>query len=446
MAEFRMPSLGADMDEGTLVEWLVRPGQAVHKGDIVAVVDTSKSTIEVECFETGEIDRLLAQPGDRVPVGAPLAIIQPAGAAEAAPAAEAVPALVPSAPPAPARGPAAGGGRVTSPLVRRLAARKHLDLSRVHGTGIGGRITHADVEAQAATATAPGGRTRASPLARRIAAELGLDLTAVTGTGPDGVVREADVRRAATRPVSPVVAAAPEPATASPARAPAAGVDRAAGMRAAIAALMARSKREIPHYYLTETVDLGDAMAWMRDRNRQLPVPKRLVPAALLLKAAAVALRAVPELNGFWIDDRFVAGEDVHLGVAIALRGGGLVAPAIHRAADLELPELMASLRDLVARTRAGRLRRTELSDGTVTVSNMGDQGAESIIGVIYPPQVALVGFGRIVDRPWAVHGLIGVRPVVTVTLSADHRATDGATGARYLQTLAHLLERPEEL
>jgi pyruvate dehydrogenase E2 component (dihydrolipoamide acetyltransferase) len=217
-------------------------------------------------------------------------------------------------------------------------------------------------------------------------------------------------------------------------------------MRAAIAALMARSKREIPHYYLTETVDLGDAMAWMRDRNRQLPVPKRLVPAALLLKAAAVALRAVPELNGFWIDDRFVAGEDVHLGVAIALRGGGLVAPAIHRAADLELPELMASLRDLVARTRAGRLRRTELSDGTVTVSNMGDQGAESIIGVIYPPQVALVGFGRIVDRPWAVHGLIGVRPVVTVTLSADHRATDGATGARYLQTLAHLLERPEEL
>ncbi|MET7425925.1 2-oxo acid dehydrogenase subunit E2 [Dactylosporangium sp. NPDC005555] len=132
--------------------------------------------------------------------------------------------------------------------------------------------------------------------------------------------------------------------------------------------------------------------------------------------------------------------------MAVALRGGGLVAPAIHDAADIDLDELMARLKDLVTRTRAGRLRRAELAESTITVSNLGDQGVESILGVVYPPQVALVGFGRIVDRPWVVGGLIGVRPTVTVSLAADHRATDGATGARYLQAVTQLLQQPEEL
>ncbi|HEX7745572.1 MAG TPA: 2-oxo acid dehydrogenase subunit E2, partial [Micromonosporaceae bacterium] len=204
--------------------------------------------------------------------------------------------------------------------------------------------------------------------------------------------------------------------------------------------------REIPHYYLTETVDLSAAMNWLHERNRELPVSRRLVPAALLLKAAARAAAAVPQLNGFWVDDRVVPGSGVHLGVAVSLRGGGLVAPAIHDADRRAPSDLMAALRDLVARTRAGRLRGAEMSDPTITVSNLGDQGVESILGVIYPPQVALVGFGRIVDRVCAVDGLIGVRPAVTVSLAADHRATDGATGARYLNALAQALQKPEEL
>jgi pyruvate dehydrogenase E2 component (dihydrolipoamide acetyltransferase) len=170
------------------------------------------------------------------------------------------------------------------------------------------------------------------------------------------------------------------------------------------------------------------------------------VPAALLLKAAALAAGQVPELNGFWTDDRFVPGSGVHLGVAVSLRGGGLVAPALHHADTLALPELMIALKDLVARARAGRLRGSEATDPTITVTNLGDQGVESVFGVIYPPQVALVGFGRVVERPFAAGGLLGVRPVVTATLSADHRATDGAVGARYLTVVDRLLQNPEEL
>lgn len=217
-------------------------------------------------------------------------------------------------------------------------------------------------------------------------------------------------------------------------------------MRLAIARLMSRSKREIPHYYVSNTVDLGAALSWLRERNRSVPMSARMVPAALLLKAAALAARAVPELNGFWAEDHFVPAPAVHLGVAVSLRGGGLITPAIHDAADLPAAELMSRLRDLVNRARAGRVRGSELTDATITVTNLGDQGVESVTGVIYPPQVALVGLGKITERPWAVGGLLGIRPVVITTLAADHRATDGYTGARFLSLLADLLQQPEEL
>ena len=217
-------------------------------------------------------------------------------------------------------------------------------------------------------------------------------------------------------------------------------------MRRAIARLMTRANRDIPHYYLSTTVDMAVSMDWLHEHNRRGPMAERLLPAALLLKAAALAAREVPALNGFWTDDRFTAGEGVHLGVAVSLRGGGLIAPVQHGADTLDLPALMGSLKDLVTRARTGRLRGSEVSDATLTVTNLGDQGVETVFGVIHPPQVALVGFGRVADRPWAVDGLLGVRPVVTVTLSADHRATDGAVGARYLTAVDRLLQKPEEL
>ena len=166
----------------------------------------------------------------------------------------------------------------------------------------------------------------------------------------------------------------------------------------------------------------------------------------LLLKASALATRAVPEVNGFWVNDHLELSDAVHLGVAISLRGGGLIAPAIHDADAKALDELMASLRDLVKRTRSGKLRSSEMSAPTITVTNLGDQGVEAVYGVIYPPQVALVGFGRIVERAWAHEGMVGARSIVTATLAADHRAGDGHTGGLYLAEIERLLQKPEEL
>ncbi len=368
MAEFVMPALGADMESGTLVRWRRRPGDPIARGDVIAEVETDKGLIEVEVFVNGVVDRLLVEPGRKVPVGTPLALIR-----EEAPAA------------------------------------------------------------------APPPAKRASPLARRRARELGVDLARLRGTGPDGAIRVEDVEQAAGK-----VAAAPAAAPVAP------GVEvpeeRAARMRRAIATAMARSKREIPHFYLGATIDLGPAVAWLAAENERRGVAERLLPGVLLLKATALALRQVPELNARWTEGGAPPLPEVHLGVAIALRGGGLVAPAIHDADRIAVTALMASLRDLVERARAGTLRSSELSDATVTVTSLGDRGAESVLPVIFLPQVAIVGFGRIVERPWVVGGAVVPRPVVQATLAADHRVSDGHRASRFLAVLDSLLRGPDKL
>ncbi|HET9076082.1 MAG TPA: dihydrolipoamide acetyltransferase family protein [Acidimicrobiales bacterium] len=487
MGQFKMPSLGADMESGTLTRWLVGPGDQVHRGDVVAVVDTEKSTLEVEVFETGVVDRLLVAEGAEVPVGTPLAVIgaavggpvPPAPPAPAPPApAAAAPAPPAAAPPAPAAAGVAIGpaiptstrpALVASPMVRRLAGRLGVDLALVRGSAPGGRITRHDVEAAAGRPPGAPARPfiRSSPRARRLAAERGLDLAAVAGTGPGGAVTVLDVECAgpAAPPPAPAVPAGTGPAVAATqltgaasqmtgattrttGAAPAAGPveDRQAAMRRAIGALMARSKREVPHYYLSTTADMGPAADWLTRTNLDRPVASRLIMPALLLKAVARAVATVPEMNGSMVDGSFVPAPAVHLGVAISLRGGGLIAPAIHDADRLALGDLMGALRDLVSRARAGRLRSSEMSDPTITVTNLGDLGVESVFGVIYPPQVALVGFGRVAERPWAENGMLGVRPCTTVTLSADHRASDGHRGGLFLTQIAELLRKPEEL
>jgi pyruvate dehydrogenase E2 component (dihydrolipoamide acetyltransferase) len=217
-------------------------------------------------------------------------------------------------------------------------------------------------------------------------------------------------------------------------------------MRQAIAALMARSKREIPHYYLQATIDFRASLEWLRQVNASRTVADRILPAALLLKATAMAVREVAGMNGFFVDGAFAPAEQVHLGVAVSLRGGGLIAPALHDADTLPLDELMAGMKDLVTRARSGRLRSSEMSDPTITVTNLGEQGAEAVHGVIYPPQVALVGFGRIVERPWAVDGMLTVRPILIATLAADHRVSDGHRGGLLLDTIDRFLQEPESL
>ena len=458
MGDFTMPSLGADMESGTLTQWLVKPGDPVHRGDIVAVVDTEKSTIEIEIFENGVVGELLVKEGETVPVGAVLARVTAANGATtpappppaappptavppptAAPAAAPEPALVaaPAAPvleqpPVVLRAGADGVAPAShSPVVRHLAEQLGVDLASLRGSGPGGEVTRADVERAPQARPSP---KRASPRARRLAVELGIDLAGLNGTGPGGAVIERDLPSVGTQAAETAAA----PATSVP--------QRQEALRRAIGSLMARSKREIPHYYLSTTIDVGAATSWITEANLSRSVKERLVLPALLIKASALAVAKVPEVNGFFSDGDFAVSDAVHVGVAISLRSGGVIAPAIHDANRLSLDELMAKLNDLVRRARAGVLRSSEMSDPTITVTNLGDLGVESVFGVIYPPQVAIVGFGAVTERPVARDGLVGARPCVTATLSADHRVSDGHRGGRYLAQIETLLQEPEKL
>ena len=338
MIEFKLPSMGADMDQGKLLEWKVKPGDAVKRGQVIAVVDTSKAAVEIEIWQDGVVSELLTKPGETVPVGTVMA--------------------------------------------------------RLNGT--------TEV------------RKPVSPAARKHARELGLDVEKIAGSGPHGAVTVEDVEKAAPPKAD--------------------RTDRNLEMRKAIAAAMARSKREIPHYYLSQAVPMQRAAQWLAAENAKRPVTGRLLMAVLQLKAVALALAEFPDLNGFYRDGAYQPSAAVHAGVAISLRQGGLVAPAIHDVAGLALDELMKALADLVRRARAGSLRASEMSDPTVTVTNLGEDGVDSVFPIIYPPQVAIVGFG-------------GVREGrVVASLGADHRVSDGQRGSRFLATLAKRLQEPEQL
>lgn len=421
-SEFRMPSLGADMQFGTVVGWRVAPGDTVAKGDVIVEVETEKGVFEVEAGIGGVVDELVVAKGTRVPVGTVLARLRAAGGdvSPAAPAVTSPEAAAPAAIPSPP---------ATTPV---LAAPAAVPLPPA--------TTPAPVPA-----TPRRTRIRTSPLARRIAEAAGIDLSTIAGTGPGGAITKEDVERAlAAAPAATALPAPPVPL--APPVPPVPTRTAADAMRQAVAAAVSRSKREIPHYYLGTDIDMSAALDWLEETNAQRPITQRILPAALLLKAVALALLEYPSLNGWWTEGAFRAGGGVHLGVAISLRGGGLIAPAIHDVDRLSPVALMAALGDLVQRARGGGLRGSEMTDATITVSNLGDEGVQLLFGVIYPPQVALVGFGRISERPWASGGLLGVRPVVTATLSADHRATDGHYGARFLAELARRLQAPEAL
>ena len=383
--EFLMPSLGADMEAGTLVAWNVMPGDAVKRGQVVAVVETQKGAIDVEIWQDGRIEKLVVEPGQKVPVGAVLATLIAEG--------EPVPAAV-----------------VPEKAVAVAAPQPAVALPQ--------------------PAAIPG-RFRISPAARKLAEELGVNVDALTPAAADGVIGRADVERAAQ---AAKAGAPPKPG------------DWQSQMRKAIAAAMAKSKREIPHYYLGTGIEMTRALAWLERENAARPVTARMLYAVLLIKAVALALREVPELNGFWIDGAFQPGPGIHVGMAVAMRGGGLVAPAIHDADRKSLAQLMDDLRDLITRVRGGRLKSSEMADPTITLTSLGDLGVETVYGVIYPPQVALVGFGRIGEQPWAENGVVACRRVVTATLAGDHRASDGHRGAVFLAAVNRLLQEPEKL
>lgn len=447
MIDFKLPSLGADMDEGALVAWLIEPGDSVERGQIVAEVETDKGIIEVECWDDVVVDALLVEPSEeRLSVGTVIArfrssgedieveepvrevAVSPNGGRKDAIAVDELASVHATdevrSPPA------------MTPPVRHLAHELGVDVDTVRATGVGGSVTRGDIHRVADAVLASPDRAKVSPRARRFAAERRIDLGAIAPQRSDEVITVADLGSF----VAPVTVEEPS----GPGRV--GTVDKAQAMRDVIARSMQKSKREIPHYYLGTTIDMADAMRWLEDTNEERPITRRILPAVLLLKATAVALSEYPDLNGHWTDGAFHRSDAVHLGVAVSLRGGGLVAPAIHNANQLGLDEMMESLSDLVARARAGRLRGSEMTDPTATVTNLGDRGVEITYPVIVPPQVAIVAFGRIADEPVVVDRELAVHPVVHATLAADHRVTDGHTGGLLLLAVERLLQEPERL
>jgi pyruvate dehydrogenase E2 component (dihydrolipoamide acetyltransferase) len=388
-SEFRMPSLGPDMESGTLVEWKVHPGDAVKRGDIVALVETDKGVIDVEIFVTGTIGKLLVEPGTHVPVGTVLAELSGDEASDEATAA-APTKIVPEP---------AGVPALSAPAPAAVAP--------------------------------PARRQRISPAARVRAHALGVNLDALQGTGPGGAITIDDVVKAGR-----AVAGVPKPPAA----------DATHDMRRVIAKAMSRSKREIPHYYLSMQCCFSIATSWLDQHNATVAIEQRLLPSALLLKAVALAARAMPDFNGFYKDDEFQPAANVHAGMAIAMRGGRLVAPALLDADRKALPVIMSELRDLTMRVRSGHMRGTELALPTITITSLAEEGVDLLVPAIYPPQVAIVGCGSIVERPWIVGGAVQPAPVMTITLAADHRVTDGRSGARFLRHVHDSLQTPEKL
>ena len=379
-----MPSLGPDMESGTLVQWRVKPGDTVKRGDIVALVETDKGVIDVEIFSDGTVDSLLVTEGAHVPVGTVLAQLNGDGAPHAA--------VEPVQPSRPAASPSA----VSPPAPPQAAP-------------------------------APEARRRkVSPAARARARELGVDLDRVTGTGMGDAVTLEDVLRAQV-----AKAAIAEPAH---------------DMRQVIARAMSRSKREIPHYYLSLNCSFAQAREFLDRHNATADIESRLLPSAVLLKAVAQAAKAQPEFNGFYKNDAFQSSSEVHVGMAIAMRGGRLVAPAILNADQKPLGVVMTELRDLATRVRAGHMRSTELSMPTITVTSFAEEDLDCVIPVIYPPQVAMVGIGAIRERPWVVAGQVKAELTVPISLAADHRVTDGRAGAHFLAAIRNALQAPEQL
>jgi pyruvate dehydrogenase E2 component (dihydrolipoamide acetyltransferase) len=449
LVPFAMPSLGADMDAGTIVEWRITPGADVHRGDVVAVVQTDKSDLDIEVFVDGTVHELIVQPGVKVPVGTVLAMIEPRvvtklGRAESAPSLPSPPlaalspvALPPAALPPAAQTPSPPVGppqptpalaipELHSPVLRHLAEQLQVDTSHLHGSGPGGRVTRDDIE-HAAPRLSRREIRRVTPRARRLARVRGVDLRTVASVG----TITGDVVLRATGSVD----AGPAPAVVLKSQ-----PDTGDAMRRAIARQMVKAWQEIPHFHVATRIDVGDAMNDLQRRNEGRVVAARILPAAVLVQAAARAAGDVSGVNGWWRDGAFEPATGVHVGIVVALRTGGLLAPVIHDANLKDLSSVMDDLRDLVTRARSGRLRASEVQGATFTITLLGEGEVETVTPIIHPPQVAILGLGAVINQPWVVGGSIEARPVVHATLAADHRAVDGRIGSQYLTALQHYL------
>jgi pyruvate dehydrogenase E2 component (dihydrolipoamide acetyltransferase) len=423
-ADVVLPNLGFGMEEGRVITWLKGPGDAVHKGEAIAEIESDKATVELEAVVDGTLEEITVPAGTVAAVGGVLARIRTERA-------------VPTAPPlAPGAEPSHPiPGRAT-PVAERLAREHGIDLAQVTGTGPGGRILREDVQAvidrvasQPATDSVRP-KVLAAPAVRKLARDHDIDLSSIRGTGKDGHVTRADVEAA--------LAAGARHTTRETVELPPVSLDDGrrevpvSQMRRAIARLLAQTVQEAPQFYTTAELDVTHALAVL---------PKEIGINNLILYVTIQALKDIPELNATYEDGHLYEYEHVNLAVAVALPSG-LITPVLHRADDYSLAALAERARNLIVRARENRLRREELSGGSFTVSNLGMvQQVERFTAILNPPQVGILAVGAAKDRPVVIDGGLHIRKTVYVTLTADHRIVDGLVAARFLEAFDHRLQ-----
>ena len=454
-----MPQMGADMTEGTLLKWLKNEGDNVERGEIIAEIETDKANVEIEAFASGTLGGIVAHEGDVVQVGDVMAVILEEGE---------------KAPPKPKQPAASGNG--AQPATRKDVTpegevRKEeaatgrgeageqaiLDRERAEESAERGQTSPAlrEQQAQASAQTTPAAaadeeRIKVSPIARRMASESGVDLASVHGSGPEGRIVRRDIEalvsgRAGEPGPRPMVAPEPEaadgrkPAMPAP---PAAGqVVETTRMRSAIARRMSQSKQQAPHFYVTVDVDMSAVMEQRSRLNETLDDDSKVSINDVIVKASAVALKRFANFNAHYSDDHLVVLPEINICVGVALPDG-LIAPSIRNCEQKNLVEIARASKDVVGRAREGRLYPQEF-DGSFTITNLGAYGVETLIGIINPPQVAILGVGLVQAAPVARDGQVVIAQVMKLALSADHRAVDGANGGEFLAYLKQVLENP---
>lgn len=424
MAEYIvMPKLGFDMREGVLNRWLKEVGDAIHKGEVVAEIESDKATLELEAQVEGTLLAFLEEPGSVVPIGANLAIVgQPGEDVSALKGGDAAK--------APATTPAAASAAPTAVAAPAPAA------------------TEAVLSAEF-----PGG-VKATPVARRLAAEKGLNLAQVRGTGPGGRVRRADVEAALSQPpaapATPAMPAAPAtPVVPAAPTAVAIGPDSEAvsttRLRQAIARRMVESKVSVPHFYVTTEVDMEAALALRQQINALLPDESKVTINDLIVKAAALALRDFPNINATFAGEQIVRHKRIHVGTAVAVEGGLLT--VVQKDTDTAtLSKIATDNKAMIARARAGKVKPEDVEGSTFSVSNLGAFDVDSFIAIINPPEAAILAIGSVKQVPVVVNGQLAIGTRMKATISADHRVTDGAEAAQFMQAFKKYLENPLRL
>jgi pyruvate dehydrogenase E2 component (dihydrolipoamide acetyltransferase) len=454
--ELKMPALSPTMEEGTLAKWLVKEGDTVSSGDILAEIETDKATMEFEAVDEGVVSQILIAEGtDGVKVGQIIAMItsddEPVAKAKptpVAPVAEAVKASIVQAPVASITQPVprvSNGARIiASPLAKKIAGERGVDLSAVMGTGPNGRIIRADVDAApvGGASVAALGRTAISPLAKRIASENGVDVSQIAGTGPGGRIVKADVLGSSEKAAQVSAPVTPTAKTTDDQTIPH-EVVKLSNMRKTIARRLTQSMQEAPHIYLGVDIRLDPLLKLRAELNDALSGRGvKLSVNDMLIKALALSLIQVPKCNVSFAGDSMLQYGRADISVAVSIPGG-LITPIVADAAGKSLATIATQMNDLAARAKEGKLQLHEYQGGTASISNMGMMGIKQFTAVINPPQAMIMAIGAGEKRPYVVGDALEIATVMTATGSFDHRAIDGADGAQLMAAFKGLVEKP---